>query len=116
MSSSECPKCYQFDVCTHVREDITVIDPMSEYLYYVTYVGGYAVLTTNSRLAGWGTMSHETMVICVGSKPIGIVIDMPLKMNSRRILHTQFHSWEYAVDTHDFIVLGLQENMLVLSE
>jgi len=105
-----CSKCELYEACNHVRTDIRVYDPKDKYGYYVTYVGGHAVLTTI------GMFSPETLVLCVGGNAVGDIADRPEYEQSKRILYRVLHTWDYFVDQHEFVVLGLRESLLELSK
>lgn len=110
MNKHACIKCEQYEHCTHIRESIRHYDPIDRYGYFVTYVGGYAVLTTV------GLYCPETLVLSVGPHTLGDIIDRPVEEQQKRIMYRVIHDWDFFLDHHDFAVMGLHEKMLELSK
>ena len=113
MNNHGCEKCEAYQSCNHVRVDLRDYDAERELGYYVTYIGGHAVV---SGILHDHADPYVTMVMCVGFRSVGDILDDAVDVVNHRVLYDVKHPWEYFVDTHESVCMGLREQMLVLSK
>lgn len=131
MDGEDCP---QGDLCAiHHRNDEEVLDNQSEYGRIITYVGEYAVLTSdNPALLSpsfmlkmiFGGVSkdeippmYETCVMHVGDGSIADLrkLDSVDRSNSIRFIQTH-DDWSNFRGAHDAIVDGVREGLIDVSK
>lgn len=110
MNRHACKNCDGYKYCWHIRQDFRESNGADDL--QLTHVGGYVVVTGISSRAG--VMPYETLVVCVGVRSYGDLIDRGEA--SERTLYRQLHSSESRDDHHITTVVGLTEKMLNLSQ
>lgn len=111
MNKHACKICEGYKHCWHVRQSFR--EEFYPDALYVTYVGGYAVVTGISGTVG--VLPYETVVVCVGVRSIGELYDQQGEIDTRT-LYRQLHKSESRDDHHITTVMGLTEKMLNLSQ
>lgn len=127
-------ECPMGDNCAvHHRLDEEYLDNDAQYGRLVTYVGEFAVVTSDNPelenpaflfkiFTGRATEAdippaYETCVFRVGDGPLADIRDLDVEGQREAIRLIKLHDdWDKVKETHDFTVMGIREGLIDVSK